>query len=158
MGWLRRGLDLYLAGQFRRSANCYLHAGEIGQSLIHISNKSLVCHILFNQLYSILILCSYCSLLWLTSSLFITIELFLPGYEVSVSNAAYVLKNKIPRLNNPNPNPNPISKVNSEKRLATNGIDTGCYGSKYFVLSFEPCFSFLSPIVLPQVSNLSKKN
>ena len=30
LGWLRRGLDLYLTGQFRRSANCYLHAGEIG--------------------------------------------------------------------------------------------------------------------------------
>lgn len=50
------------------------------------------------------------------------------GYEVSVSNAAYVLKNKIPRRYHHNPNL--IAKANSEKQSepAAVVIDTGRSG------------------------------
>ena len=34
-GWLRRGFDQYLRGQFERSVGAYLHAAEIGTFSIH---------------------------------------------------------------------------------------------------------------------------
>lgn len=36
-GWLRRGFDQYLRGQYSRSVGAYLHAGELGEYFRRLS-------------------------------------------------------------------------------------------------------------------------
>lgn len=64
-GWLRRGLDQYLEDAFAKSLMCYLRAGEVGEGS---AGRLILAHLMGS---------------------------LVTGYEVSQSNAAFIVRRKI---------------------------------------------------------------
>jgi hypothetical protein len=96
-GWLRRGFDQYLSGNYYRSTRCYLYAAEFGTlRFVFIFILQVYCVLYFLQTlggdvqrgfltrYIVANVCGF--LLLITSSV---------GYEVGMSNAAYVMRSKL---------------------------------------------------------------
>jgi TPR repeat protein len=78
-GWMRRGFDQYLRGNYERSVGAYLHAAELGKTPLQL----------------------YISFADFSTAI---VAVGRAGYEVAQSNAAYILRAKLkPHNNAPSP-------------------------------------------------------